>query len=308
VSVSDDDLLARVYSMTDDDDAEIQRMRELRTALRSMPDEEPPERGLAELMVAARSKAEDLKPVPWWRRIGAMLRRPSVLALASVLVLVGGAMLIGRRGDDAATPTAAPEKPAVSIRAEQTRPGEDSEREKKDKDAAKAPEPPPVTPDRPRTHAIPPARDDHPRHMPPPPPPSPPPPAHLDGRLLEHGNRPATETETTEPVDTLGETQSGTDQTRSNVNQDKAGETKHVAEPPKPDPAPETGTMAPGGLVPPAQARGPAIDQLLRQCQTAAGRGDCPAAKALAERIEKQDATFYRERVVKDAAVAKCLK
>src|SRR5262245_42555750 len=86
--------------MSEDDDPEIERLRDVRAAFRGMADEDPPERGLAELMAAARVKAEEMKPESWWKRFAAMLRRPPVLALASVLVLIGGAVLIGRRGED----------------------------------------------------------------------------------------------------------------------------------------------------------------------------------------------------------------
>ncbi|HEV7558890.1 MAG TPA: hypothetical protein VGO00_25635, partial [Kofleriaceae bacterium] len=78
-----------------DDDDETRRLREIHTAFRSLPDEDPPERGLAELMAAARVKADTMKPAPWWR----VLFRPPMLALATVMVLVGGALLIGRHGD-----------------------------------------------------------------------------------------------------------------------------------------------------------------------------------------------------------------
>jgi len=85
VSVSDDEFL------------------EVRRAFREMQDEEPPAGGLADLMAAARAKAVEMAPakaaeperVPWWRA----LLRPPVLALASVVVLVGGALLIGRHDE-----------------------------------------------------------------------------------------------------------------------------------------------------------------------------------------------------------------
>ncbi|HSD86985.1 MAG TPA: hypothetical protein VLB44_05700 [Kofleriaceae bacterium] len=84
----------------DDDDPQL---KSLRAVWLSMPDEDPPERGLDALMAAARIKAtemnapaEDAAP-SWWQRLLAGLRRPPVLALASVLVLVAGAVLIGNR-------------------------------------------------------------------------------------------------------------------------------------------------------------------------------------------------------------------
>ncbi|HSK03966.1 MAG TPA: hypothetical protein VK932_22085 [Kofleriaceae bacterium] len=64
----------------------------------SMRDEEPPTAGLAELLAAARVKAEEMRPrEPWWRRIAVAMWRPPVLALATVVVLLGGAVVIGAR-------------------------------------------------------------------------------------------------------------------------------------------------------------------------------------------------------------------
>jgi hypothetical protein len=51
----------------------------------SLPDEDPPERGLAELMAAARAKAEVMAQPPWWKRLADLLKRPPVLALATVI-------------------------------------------------------------------------------------------------------------------------------------------------------------------------------------------------------------------------------
>ncbi len=78
----------------DDDDPQL---TSLRAVWLSMPDEEPPQRGLAELMAAARIKADEMAKPSLWERIVALLRRPPVLALATVLVLIGGAVFIGQR-------------------------------------------------------------------------------------------------------------------------------------------------------------------------------------------------------------------
>jgi hypothetical protein len=48
-------------------------------------------------------------------------------------------------------------------------------------------------------------------------------------------------------------------------------------------------------------------DQLLRECQAAAARGDCRAVASFAERMRMQDAAFYRDTFSRDAAIAKCL-
>jgi len=66
----------------------------------SLPDEDPPERGLAELMAAARSKAELMARPPWWKRALDLMKRPPVLALATVVVLLGGVIVVGRHRDE----------------------------------------------------------------------------------------------------------------------------------------------------------------------------------------------------------------
>ncbi len=102
--MSDDD--------TEPDDAQL---RALRSVWLSLPDEDPPSAGLAELMAAARARAELLAQPPWWRRLFVQLRKPPVLAFATLLVVIGGAIAIGRRGDtiDPAAPVTAPAAPAT---------------------------------------------------------------------------------------------------------------------------------------------------------------------------------------------------
>jgi hypothetical protein len=120
----------------DDDDAQL---RSLRAVWLAMPDEDPPERGLDALLAAARTKAVELaaasselpaagpgeplaaKPIEtevepsWWRRLVASLRRPPMLALATVVVLVAGAALVGHRDMKATAPSggSAPSKEDV---------------------------------------------------------------------------------------------------------------------------------------------------------------------------------------------------
>jgi hypothetical protein len=49
------------------------------------------------------------------------------------------------------------------------------------------------------------------------------------------------------------------------------------------------------------------ITQQLERCRTAAIKGDCAAARVIAQQIAKQSASFYRDRVANDAVLAKCL-
>ncbi len=81
----------------------------------SLPDEDPPERGLAELLAAARVKAEVMANPPWWKRLFAAMRRPPVLALATVVVLIGGVIVVGRHHDEAAPPAPSVDLPAGTL-------------------------------------------------------------------------------------------------------------------------------------------------------------------------------------------------
>jgi hypothetical protein len=88
------------------------QLRSLRAVWLAMPDENPPERGLDALMAAARTKAVEMaeastempKQPSWWERFVATLRRPQVLALATVLLLVAGVLVIGDRSMKASAP------------------------------------------------------------------------------------------------------------------------------------------------------------------------------------------------------------
>ena len=75
-------------------DAKLTAMRAVWLTMRA---EEPSSGGLAELLAAARTKAAELQPRPrWWQRVAAALRRPPVFALATALVVLGGALVVGR--------------------------------------------------------------------------------------------------------------------------------------------------------------------------------------------------------------------
>ena len=93
----------------DDADADTTgQLRAMRSVWLSMRDEDPPDGGLVDLLSAARAKAETLRVRPTLRqRVAAWIRRPPALAFATVVVLVGGAVLVmgrssGHRNSDLA--------------------------------------------------------------------------------------------------------------------------------------------------------------------------------------------------------------
>jgi len=241
-----------------------------------MPDEEPPERGLAELMAAARVKADAMTRPSWLQRMFAVLRKPPVLALATVMVLLGGVVLIGKRKEQLEpTPPPRIERPTISAPTgsaavggapteapvDEVKPAEALEREKRE-------EPTQPTPPRPaRRHA--PASNTATTPSPPPP-------------RVESAKKPATSFDD----DTKLESDSAPGA--------MTGGEAQAAEPPKASAAPK-------------QDRATPVSQYFTQARTAATRGDCAAARVLAGRIAKQDAQYYRDVVVNDATIKKCL-
>ncbi len=273
-------------------------MRGVRTMFREMPDEEPPARGLDALMAAARTKAAEMAPPEresGWRRTLAMLTRPPMLAAATVIVLVGSTVVLTRRGgmDTAATERTARE-PDESQKNQATA-GAKLEAREKTKDMKGTVEKPgysgapgaasdrPVVPPRPR----PPAAIARPE--PPPPPEAVADPVRVDRPTV-------TPTDEDEPRIV----------TEGGVGlhvKGPQGQDKHPPDAPKPATADsETAT--------PSTATGSApvsVPQLVKQAETAAGRKDCAAVKATAERIRKLDANAYKTRVVTQAAIKRCL-
>jgi hypothetical protein len=293
-----------VTARHDDEDPQLASLRAVWLA---MPDEDPPTRGLDALMAAARAKAEVLATPPWWKRLLHALSRPPVLALASIMILIGGAVLISNRPDvREASPTvkSAPAKergagsPAVAPVEKAPAP-------------ALVPAPPAADP-----HAG--AMDQHGQ------------PAELPAEL---GARPATLDEApaaapahqhvhhhAPPTHATHQAthQATTTDSPARPRDDRAVKGS-VAPAFEPEPPPSAGAMPGGGGgagdSAPTETRAPAprapqrvmVDQLLVQCRSAATRGDCEAAKLIARRIAGQDATFYREHVAPDAAIQKCL-
>jgi hypothetical protein len=49
------------------------------------------------------------------------------------------------------------------------------------------------------------------------------------------------------------------------------------------------------------------IAALVKQCEAAAAKNDCPAVRVIAQKIEKQDPVLYKQKVAKNATIARCL-
>jgi hypothetical protein len=74
-------------------------------------------------------------------------------------------------------------------------------------------------------------------------------------------------------------------------------------------PEAQTTTVESNGVQPDKAAQTTkTIAQLIAQCESAASRNDCGAVKALAARIKVGDAAAYKQRVIKNASIARCLE
>jgi hypothetical protein len=293
-------------------------LRSMRSVWLGMREEEPPARGLAELMAAARAQADVMKPTEsWWRRSFALLVRPPVLAAATVLVIVGGAIALNRGGgtDHAASPVVesglrADQAPA----AKQQVPGADKDTGGKElkleegaagSGSAAADDrwtPPrdqvpngataPLTP-RPPTVQRPPIVNNEVKEPPPPPPPPPPNNPHGGGEgLVIAGDAPKVETtKSTKDVKTPADAPRPEPVKTEDAELDAGGRSPTIDRPAGRQPAPVVTT-----------------DQLVKQAQVAASRKDCPAVRATAERVKKTDPSAYKTRLTTQPAIARCLK
>lgn len=301
-----DDRGRRAVTEDENGDADTNaQLRAMRSVWLSMRDEDPPDGGLVDLLAAARAKAATMRAQPTlWQRVLAVLRRPPALAFATVVVLVGGAVLVvGRGSGDRSSDLAAGSSGMLD---------EPSRRSK-----VSAHEPA-ITAGTSSTRAAPDGEG---------------PGAERDKATIVVGAA-AAAAETPQPT----EAPMGTGGASATAERVKAVNTTRRPgprppgdsaagagrEPPAPRPtstetgiaatprptATETGVAA----APPSgerasrssERRGAGLDQLYRQCSSAARRGDCAAVRRLVAQIKQQDRA-YRGQLAKDAAVGKCL-
>lgn len=292
----------------DDDDPKLQQLRAVWVSMR---DEDPPDRGMAALMAAAREKAAEMTPrESWWHKVLVTLRRPPVLALATVTVLLGGALFMTQRKD---------QLEAVSVIDERA----DAERSRAATPAAEPPAMEAEVPTAAGSSTVTATLEE---------------PKAADSGLSAKGTksapqkpRPATRpntgkaAETTKDVDTGGtfggdavtrpppppppvmsDTQeapglqiAADDATAPESPKKKAP----IARKPLPPIEGDSPTGAPAG-----QAQQPTVAQLVKQCETAAAKGDCSTVRTLAARIAKSDPATYKQRIANNAAITRCLQ
>jgi len=96
---ADDSVVRAAREDADSQDDTNAQLRAMRSVWLSMREEDPPDGGLVDLLAAARAKAATMRARPTlWQRVLAVLKRPPALAFATVVVLVGGAVLFIGRG------------------------------------------------------------------------------------------------------------------------------------------------------------------------------------------------------------------
>ncbi len=296
------------------DDDKLDQLRSVWVSMRES-DEDPPDRGLDALMAAARTKAADMSPPAsegFWTKVLAVFRRPPVLALASITVLLGGALFIAQRRDtmqseisavDRAAPAgsaaappptheyapAAPPTAAPAIEAPTATPIE----------IARDPDPAPRTAPsrRPGAGAPPvrqktaePQREESPAKK-----------GAAEKGVEDDGIEDTIETETAGGLKQAGQTSAtrapGQKATTTAPESDSSGRTD--AKPSMDEAAPTSNESRAGGTQ---------VMQLVKQCESAAARNDCAAVRVLAKRIKSADAAAYQQRVAKNAAIARCLE
>lgn len=295
----------------DDDHDDDAQLRQLRQVWVSMRDEEPSDRGLASLMAAAREKASELEAEAqpsWWQRTLATLRRPPVMALATVTVLLGGALFVTQRSAKMKVEATAPVVQTTRLAEESaTAPA-----------ATPTEMPPAAAPGVAASGSSAAWAGDSSGPADPAPPPA------------SGTTRPAA------PVDTRSRPQpepSRSDNALADVTEsggEKLTSDDDRAAPMQPERGAVGGSMGGAGTAtgsktpvtraplanknaastPTADAStqaGPTIDQLVKQCETAAARNDCATVRELARRIAASSPGIYKKRVGTNVAVTRCL-
>ena len=287
-------------SKSDDDELDDPVMRSMRSVWVSMRDEEPPAAGMSGLLAAAREKADAMRAPTWWQRLFTQLRRPPALAFATVMLLVGGAVLVTRNVDDKVESETAAVAPPEELRVRES--GENAY--SRDQEAQKPAEPAIAQP----TTPVDPGPAPAPEKLNPAPRPK------KDvvvggrkggGKELRAGKHDEEDVGPNEP--SRHDRFDGAAKSTFAEGTDTSGTT--VLESPRVDPPKQR--PAPAGeqvtITDDVRAATAPSEQLARQAESAASRGDCPAVRTIVAKLKQQDETVYKTRLAKNAAVTKCL-
>ncbi|MGE0396041.1 MAG: hypothetical protein AB7T06_04870 [Kofleriaceae bacterium] len=299
----------------DDDDLGLdESLSSMRSMWRDMRDEEPSDKGMAALLAAAREKAEEMKPKRSWLAVLLdQLRRPPVLAMATVVVLIGGAVVISQRKDEirteselaesssdtrgdtvVATPEPAPAPAAEPVVTETEPPGA----EVRDRggqaagSAAPGPVAAPVVAEKPRPPAKKATR-----------------PSAGEGGALDNlaktPDAPKLDAAKAEKKQEPREPLQLATGDEDDMQPKGAAESTGAA---PPAPAPVSRKPLPSIEGEDRTSRDTTLAQLVKQCEAAAAKNDCGAVRTIVQKIQRQDPSTYRLKLAKNAAVTRCLE
>lgn len=269
-------------------------LRGMRSVWLSMRDEEPSGQGMAALMIAARAQIAAQRPEPTWKRawsaLTELLRRPPVLALATVVVIAGTAALVTSHGG------LGNEARPVLVPTAQLPPASAPE-DKKELGGEEARGAAPVV-------AVAVAA---PSALPPPKPARRTPSTQGPTKIAPLKPEPADDLRVT-GAPAGGSLGSSLDSSRAEEAAEAPAAKAARSQREAPPPAPPTAEVRPAAQ---AAAHGtqaePSLDQLLRECHAAVTRGDCPAVRTMVDLIRTRDDAFFRASVAPDASIAKCM-
>ena len=304
----DDALLRRLYDEPDADDAsgEVERLRRMRGAFREYAratDEEPPSRGLDELMAAARARVASrpaVEPVrvSLWARLRrwftVVLAHPALASAAVVMLIAGVAGVLYVRGKIKvdSVPAVRTEQTAGSSRTEAV-PAPPAGTEDTGMTVGLDEAEQPAVPDpaskeavtRPATQPKPPPRKrvEKSKGKAPEPPPPPPSSAGAGGAAQGGENRQTPDDDVMEAGPSQATTLTPPEATVS----------------PPPPAAPAPGREVTGSAK-------PDVALLTKEARTAAKAGNCPLVNNLGVRVRAADASYYARNFAPDTEIKKC--
>jgi len=273
-------------SRNDDADPDDAGLEAFRAAWRSMPDEEPPQRGLADLLAAARVRADEMAAAAapkhaWWEKLFAFARQQQVYALATIVIVVGGAVLIGRHHDEVQAPAPSSAERVSNAAAA----------------GSAAPSLSPVTPP-PQGDLITVPHEEAPGEAGGAAEPEPKAESKLEDKpVVKVPPRPRTKP--TPAAATGGKVERRTEQSEDSDVRLEREESQLASEAAGPKAGMALDTSA-------AVEQRPTSAQLHAQARNAAAANDCATARRLMQQIQRSDAAYYKAKIANDTSLASC--